>query len=251
MRSGLICLSLAGALAGALLIADSPTAHAQEALTPEQKQAVEEIVREYILAHPEAVRDALIELQRRQNEAQQAIRQDAIAELHNYVGSIPEDFVKGDPRAETAVVEFFDYRCPYCKVVAPRVDEVLAEDKGIRIVLMEFPILGPESVFASRAAIAARAQGKYMPFHEAMMSHKGNLAEDTVLELAEKVGLDMERLKTDMQAPEVEALLQRHYELADKLGVTGTPAFVIGEELVPGAIDVETMKAKIRQARQS
>ena len=206
---------------------------------------------QYILAHPDVVRDALIELQRQQDAARQAARQGAFTELHSYVGSIPVDFVEGDPKAETTMVEFFDYRCPYCKAVVPRVDQVIAEDKGVRVVLIEFPVLGPDSVFASRAAIASSAQGKYMAFHDAMMSHRGNLDQDTVLELAKKVGLDVERLKADMQAPEVEAMIQRHYELADKLGVTGTPAFVIGDELVPGAIDVETMKTKIKQARQS
>jgi protein-disulfide isomerase len=247
MRRGLILLSIIGTLVMWHLHA----AHADEALTPDQKKAVEEVIRQYLVAHPEVVRDALIELQRQQEQAQQAAHQGAIAELHSYVDSISEDFVQGNPKAETTVVEFFDYRCPYCKAVAPRVDEVVADDKGLRIVLMEFPVLGPDSVFASRAAIASRAQGKYMAFHKSMMSHKGNLDQDTVLELAKEVGLDLDRLKADMQSPEVEALIKRHYELADKLGVTGTPAFVIGEELVPGAIDVQTMKAKIKQARQS
>jgi protein-disulfide isomerase len=247
MRRGLILLSIIGTL----VMWNLHAAHADEALTPDQKKAVEEVIRQYLVAHPEVVRDALIELQRQQEQAQQAAHQGAIAELHSYVDSISEDFVQGNPKAETTVVEFFDYRCPYCKAVAPRVDEVVADDKGLRIVLMEFPVLGPDSVFASRAAIASRAQGKYMAFHKSMMSHKGNLDQDTVLELAKEVGLDLDRLKADMQSPEVEALIKRHYELADKLGVTGTPAFVIGEELVPGAIDVQTMKAKIKQARQS
>jgi protein-disulfide isomerase len=239
------------AMLGILAICGFGAARADEALTAEQKKAVEDVIRQYLVAHPEVVRDALIELQRQQDQAQQAAHQGAMAELHSYVGSISEDFVQGNPKAETTVVEFFDYRCPYCKAVAPRVDDVVAEDKAVRVVLIEFPVLGPDSVYASRAAIASRAQGKYMPFHKAMMSHKGNLDQDTVLELAKEVGLDVDRLKGDMQSPEVEALIKHHYELADKLGVTGTPAFVIGEELVPGAIDVQTMKAKIKQARQS
>jgi protein-disulfide isomerase len=239
------------ALLGILAICGIGIARADDALTPDQKKAVEEVIHQYLLAHPEVVRDAIIELQRQQDQAQQAARQSAMAELHSYVGSIAEDYVQGNPKAETTVVEFFDYRCPYCKAVAPRVDDVVAQDKGVRIVLMEFPVLGPDSVYASRAAIASRAQGKYMAFHKAMMNHKGNLDQDTVLELAKEVGLDVARLKGDMQSPEVEALIKHHYELADKLGITGTPAFVIGDELVPGAIDVETMKAKIKQARQS
>ena len=238
-------------MAALLLFAAPGMADAEEALTPEQKQAVEQTVREYLLSHPEVIRDALVELQRRQQEAEQTARQGAIAELHDYAASLPSDYVKGDPKAETAVIEFFDYRCPYCKAVAPRVDEVVAEDSAVRVVLIEFPILGEESVFASRAANAARAQGKYLALHDALMSHKGSLDQATVLEIAEDVEIDIEKLKADMNAPEVDGLIRRHHELADRLGVTGTPAFVIGEELVPGAIDAQTMKAKIKQARQS
>jgi protein-disulfide isomerase len=248
MRKSWIGLFLAAAVS---LIAAPAAAPAQEPLTPEQKQAVEQTVRDYLLTHPEVIRDALIELQRRQQEAEQLARQGAIAELHDYVATLPADYVKGDPRAETAVIEFFDYRCPYCKAVAPSVDEVVKEDAAVRVVLIEFPILGEESIFAARAAIAARAQGKYLPFHDAMMGYKGKLDQEIVMELAEDVGLDLDKLKADMSAPEIDALLGRHHQLAEKLGVTGTPAFVIGQELVPGAIDAEAMKAKIKQARQS
>jgi protein-disulfide isomerase len=239
-------------LAAALSVIAAPgLAPAQEALTPEQKQAVEQTIRDYILANPEVVRDALLELQRRQQEAEQVARQGAIAELHEYIATLPADYVKGDPAAETAVIEFFDYRCPYCKAVTPAIDGVVAEDPGVRVVLIEFPILGEESLFASRAAIASRAQGKYLEFHDAMMTHKGKLDQDTILELADDAGIDVEKLKSDMKGPEIDALIGRHHQLADKLGVTGTPAFIIGQELVPGAIDAETMKAKIKQARQS
>jgi protein-disulfide isomerase len=226
-------------------------ARAEEPLTPKQKEAVEGIVREYLLAHPEVIRDALIELQRQQEQQQQISRREAIAEAQTYAASIPQDFVKGDPKAEIAVIEFFDYRCPYCKAVAPRIDEVVKDDPAVRVVLIEFPILGEESKFAARAAIASRFQGKYMDFHDAMMAHKGNLTQDTVLELADDAGIDVDKLKEDMKSPEIDALIDHHYQLAQKLGVSGTPAFVIGQELVPGAIDAETMKAKIKQARQS
>jgi predicted DsbA family dithiol-disulfide isomerase len=133
-------------------------------------------------------------------------------------------------------------------------------------VLRPFPVRAPASLYefswADRTGsaqgfawpdytVAARYQGKYMAFHDAMMAHKGNLAQDTVLDLAEDAGIDVEKLKEDMKSPEIDALIDRHYQLADKLGVTGTPAFIIGQELVPGAIDADTMKAKIKQARQS
>jgi protein-disulfide isomerase len=247
MRWNLIGLWLALALS----VSAMGAARAEEPLTPQQKEAVESIVRDYLLAHPEVIRDALIELQRQQEQQQAAMRREAIAEVQEYAASLPEDFVKGDPKAEIAVIEFFDYRCPYCKAVAPRIDEVVKEDPAVRVVLIEFPILGEESKYAARAAIASRFQGKYMAFHDAMMGHKGNLTQETVLELADDAGIDVEKLKEDIKSPEIDALIDRHYQLADKLGVSGTPAFVIGQELVPGAIDAETMKAKIKQARQS
>jgi protein-disulfide isomerase len=251
MGDGGMRLRWGGPLAAALLLATSGMAGAAESLTPAQKQAVEQVVRDYLLAHPELVRDALIELQRRQEADQLVSRQVGITEIHEYVATLPADYVKGDPKAATAIIEFFDYRCPYCKAVVPRLEEVIAEDKAVRVVLIEFPILGDDSLFASRAAIASRAQGKYLVFHDAMMAHKGSLDQDKILELAKDSGIDVEKLKADMQAPEVDALIRRHHELAEKLGVNGTPAFVIGQELVPGAVDAETMKAKIKQARQS
>jgi protein-disulfide isomerase len=226
-------------------------APAEEPLTPEQKQAVEGLIQNYVREHPEIVAEALQKLQQRQEEAQVEARKGAIADLAATLASLPKDFIKGNPEAEVSVVEFFDYRCPYCKAVAPSVDALLAEDKEVRVLLLEFPILGPESEFASRAAIAARLQGKYMPLHDAMMRHKGKLERDGVIELAKKAGIDTDRMLKDMQAPEVEQLIRQNYMLGEKLGVTGTPAFVIGDELIPGAIDVETMKEKIKQARQS
>jgi len=174
-----------------------------------------------------------------------------MTQLKDELQNDPTSPVLGNPTGDVTIVEFFDYRCPYCKAVVPRLEEVIAEDKAVRVVLIEFPILGDDSLFASRAAIASRAQGKYLVFHDAMMAHKGSLDQDKILELAKDSGIDVEKLKADMQAPEVDALIRRHHELAEKLGVNGTPAFVIGQELVPGAVDAETMKAKIKQARQS
>ena len=239
-------------LALALNVSGIGAARAEEALTPQQKEAVEGIVRDYLLSHPEVIRDALIELQRQQEQPQQASRREAHRRGAGLCRLDPGGFRQGRPEGGNRRDRVLRLPLPLLQGGGAR--ELMRwsrRTRPVRVVLVEFPILGEDSIFASRAAIASRFQGKYMAFHDAMMAHKGNLAQDTVLDLAEDAGIDVEKLKEDMKSPEIDALIDRHYQLADKLGVTGTPAFIIGQELVPGAIDADTMKAKIKQARQS
>jgi protein-disulfide isomerase len=148
------------------------------------------------------------------------------------------------------LVEFFDYRCPYCKQVSPSLQALLKEDPKLRVVYKEFPVLGRESVFAARAALAARKQGKYELFHNALMALKGQLGDDIVLKTAGAVGIDVEKLKADMGAPEIEAQIRRNHELAQALDIRGTPAFIVGTTLIPGAVDVATLRQKIAEARK-
>ena len=162
----------------------------------------------------------------------------------------PESPVGGNPKGDVSLVEFFDYRCPYCKQVEPAIEALLSQDKQLRFVYKEFPVLGADSITASRAALAARKQGKYDALHHALMVTKGQLDEATVLKLAQSVGLDSERLKRDMAAPEIDRALKANVALAEALDIRGTPGFVIGDEIVPGAIDLGTLKALIAAARQ-
>ncbi len=161
--------------------------------------------------------------------------------------------VAGNLYGDVAVVEFFDYNCPYCKRVAPTVKTVLDEDPGVRVIYKEFPILGPESVIAAKAALASLEQdpAKYFAFHDAMMSNRGRLTETRIMDIAAEVGFDGERLKADMAAPEIEATIARNRALARALGISGTPAFVIGDRIVPGAIDLPALKRLIARARSS
>ena len=156
----------------------------------------------------------------------------------------------GNPAGDVIVVEFFDYRCPYCKRSAPVVDQLVKEDGRIRRVMKEFPILGPESVFASRAALAAKAQGKYEPLHRLLIGAKGALDQEMVMKLAKDAGLDTERLKRDMNAPVIDDILKKNRELASQLEITGTPAFIIGKEFVPGAAELDAFKAIVARARK-
>lgn len=164
--------------------------------------------------------------------------------------SDPTSPVGWNDDGDITIVEFFDYQCPYCKAVVPTLAQLKKEDEGIRYVYKEWPILGPVSEVAARAALAAEQQGRYEPFHEALMSLPGKFKEADIMKVAESVGLDVARLRRDMIAPEIQEALARTRALATALGITGTPAFIIGDNIVPGAVDINRLKALIKQARE-
>ncbi len=242
-------LSLVLALAAFIGLTPTRQATAAEAPDAPSRQAIEEVIRDYLLKHPEVVDRALQVLEQRRREEEQRRAREAVQahrdELLNDAGSP----VGGNPQGDVTVVEFFDYRCGYCKGVAPDVKKLLQEDPNVRIVYKEFPILGPESALAARAALAAQVQGKYLAFHDALMAAKGPFTLPAILQIARKAGLDATKLRLDMDAPEIRATIERNRALADALGVTGTPAFVVGSELVPGAVDLHALKALVSQAR--
>lgn len=242
------------ALAAGLALALAGPAAAQEQSLPggfsaDQAQGIEIIVREYLLANPEILVEALGEYQKRQRVAEEQARQQAIVERHQALARDPGSPVLGNPDGDVLVVEFFDYRCPYCKKVAGMVRDEIASDGNVRLVMKEFPILGPQSLLAARAALAAVKQGKYEDFHMALMTEPGDMSEEFIEAVATKVGLDVAQLQKDMRDPEVEAILRRNFDLAEALGVKGTPAFVIGRTLVPGAIEAEDFRQLIAAAR--
>lgn len=220
--------------------------------TPEQKAAFEKLVREILVNNPEILVEAMHALEAKQQaEASQAARA-AIAENRRELLDDGHSFVAGNPKGDVTIVEFFDYRCGYCKQVHPAIQALLKEDAKVRLVLKELPVLGPESLTASRAAVAAMEQdkgGKYYAFHNAMMAHRGQFSEAEIFRMAGEAGLDVKQLKADMAAPKVEQALRSNHALANKLGIQGTPGFVIGDELVPGAIPLETMRSLVKQAR--
>src|SRR5262249_9457414 len=161
----------------------------------------------------------------------------------------PASPVAGNPQGDVTIVEFFDYRCPYCKQVEPHLEALLKEDPKLRIVYKEFPVLGPESLYAARMALAAQKQGKYTAFHDAMMAAKGQITQETILTVARSAGVDVARAKTDMAAPDIQEIIKRNYALADALDIQGTPAFIVGDTLVPGATDLDNLRRLIAEAR--
>jgi protein-disulfide isomerase len=192
----------------------------------------------------------LRELERRQRALAAEQARAAIATRWEELTDDPDSPIGGNPDGDVTVVEFFDYQCPYCRAVAPDLNRLVDGDDGVRVVYKEFPILGPVSHYAARAALAAHRQGRYEPFHHTLMSEPDRLSEERVLAIAGDVGLDLDRLHRDMDDPEIGAALERTRQLAAALGINGTPAFVVGEEIVPGAIGLDEMRELGRRARE-
>ena len=242
-------LPMALAFLAAFLIA--APASAAPPLTPDQRQAVEQVIHDYLMNNPKFLVEVLKSAQEKmdQEEAEQA--KQAVGERRDELIADPTSPVGGNPEGDVTIVEFFDYRCPYCKQVEPALAALLHNDPKLRIVYKEFPILGPDSVYASRVALAARKQGKYEPFHAAMMAAKGQINDEVVLKVAASVGLDVARVKSDMESSEVDIAIQRAYALAQALQIHGTPAFVIGGEIAPGAADIGRLKEMVAAARKS
>jgi protein-disulfide isomerase len=235
-------------LAGAASAQQSPV---QTPLTPEQTQAIQKVVHDYILANPAVVFEALKLQQQELAKQKQATGSDMIVAKQQELFGDPASPTGGNPHGDVTIVEFFDYRCPYCKAVQPSLEALLKEDAKLRIVYKEFPILGPASVVATQYALAAQKQGMYDVFHDAMMATKGPIDDVLVQAVARQAGLDLDRAKADIAGPEFAAVIRRNYELAQALQIGGTPGFVIGTQIADGAADISALRQMVATARQS
>ena len=232
------------------VIAPGPPRAAEEpAFTEAQKSALDALIRDYIMRHPEVVMESLGAMQERERLAKERQQMARVAQLTDAIERDPGDPVLGNPDGDVTVVEFFDYQCGFCKRMLEPMMNLAREDRGVRIVMKELPILGPESVLAARASLAAGRQGKYEAFHLALMQIRGRLSEPAILQTALELGLNAEQLRADMDDPAAMAQIQRNRELAEALSIRGTPAFVIGGTLVPGAISAERLRTLVAEAR--
>lgn len=214
-------------------------------------EGIEQIVRKYLLDHPEVILQSVQLFQQRQEEAkQQQVRATIAQHQRELTADSGNPVAQGPAQAgePVTVVEFFDYRCGYCKKTADTVSQ-LAKQAGVRVVYKDLPILGPESLLAAQAALAAAKQGKHDAFHDALLRNGAPLTPELLAELAVKAGVDPVQMKADMASPEVAATLVRNQELAAKLNIQATPTFVVGTTLVPGAIDAATFQALVQAAR--
>lgn len=210
-----------------------------------------EQVRAYLLAHPEVIMEAVQLLQQRQQLAETESRKQAITARAEEIFRDPNSPVGGNAAGDVTLVEFFDYNCKYCRAVAPTIAELGGNDPGLRLVYKEFPILGPGSVAAAKVALAAHRQGKYQELQQALMSAASPVNEETALQAAAALGLDLARLQRDMGDPVIAEMLARNQALAGALGINGTPGFVVADQVVPGVADRATFEGLIREARAS
>ncbi|MEM9440617.1 MAG: DsbA family protein [Pseudomonadota bacterium] len=223
--------------------------HADDAVDLPVDQ-VEEIVRDYLMREPEIIYQALEELQRRQAAEQAERQQQMLLSRRDDLENDPATPIAGNPEGDVALVEFFDYRCGYCRRVLSSMQALMDEDEKLKVVFKELPVLGDDSVRAARAALASRAQNEalYLDFHLALMTAR-DLSLAGIRSLADNIGLDPDQLEQDMNSDEVSAAIDANYELASALGIEGTPAFVIGDTIVPGAVDKSRLAALIQEAR--
>ncbi len=212
---------------------------------------IKELVLEAIRENPEIVLEAVQIIEERQQADQNVAAEQVLSAERAALEQDPNAPVLGNPNGDVTVVEFFDYNCPYCRRVKPHIEALLAADPNVRVVYREWPILGEGSVFAARAALASRQQGKYEEFHWAMMEIKGRAEEATVIRVAEQVGLDIEQLRRDMDGPDIAEHIETSMRLSRALGFNGTPSFVIGDSLAPGLIEADQMIELVKQARAS
>uniref|UniRef100_UPI004048074F DsbA family protein n=1 Tax=Yoonia sp. TaxID=2212373 RepID=UPI004048074F len=215
------------------------------------EQQIKDLALQAILENPQIVMEAVAILQAREDAFEAEQRDTMLLSNRDRLERDPNAPVLGNPDGDITVVEFFDYNCPYCKRVMPEVQALLDADPNIRLVYREWPILGEGSVFAARAALASRAQGKYEEFHWAMMGMRGRAEEASVLEIAAEIGMDLDQLRADMNAPEVDEHIQTSVELTAALGFGGTPSFVIGEALLAGFADTAELESYVAAARKA
>jgi protein-disulfide isomerase len=251
MRFSLLKTCQAVALLGALAV--TPAAQAQNAVFNEQqKQAIGEIVKDYLLKNPEVLTEVISELEKRQAEAQQIAQASALKETKQTLLNAPHSYVAGNPSGDITLVEFFDYNCGYCKKALADVQTLLKSDPKLRLVLKDFPVLGPDSVEASRVALAVKNQlqgQKLFDYHVKVMETRGRVNGERAMAVAKEMGVDMAKLQKDVESAETRNALQENMALGDKLNLTGTPAFIIGEAVIPGAVGIEPLKQLVDNVR--
>ncbi len=251
MRSGILLAAVVALMLPPIAHGDDPGKPIVPEATFEsgEIEAIEAVVKRYILEHPEILIEALRSLEEKERVARAAAQRRFVEANLNALTRDPGSPVLGNPDGDITIVEFSDYRCPYCRRVSGDLIETIDKDGKIRLVLKEFPILGADSVVAARAALAADRQGRYREFHLALMTMPGEINEHSVLAVAGDLGLDIDRLRADMASPEIEEQISRTNALAQGLQINGTPAFIVGTEIVPGALSMRQLMEIVDQER--
>lgn len=242
------------AIALTTLISASPATRAASAdtFTPEQKKAIEGIVKDYLVANPELFLEIQSALEQKMDKIQAEKLKVALKDNASEIYRRTDAPYAGNPKGDVVVVEFFDYNCGYCKRGLSDISKLIEKDPKVKVVFKELPILSKGSEEAARVALAARIQGKYWEVHRGLLEAKGQVNESVSLKIAEKSGLDIAKLKKDMASAEVTSEIERVRALAQKMGINGTPHFLIGDKSIPGAPEdlfeqISTLAADIRK----
>jgi protein-disulfide isomerase len=232
----------------ALALCGAPTAASAQSFSDVQRGDIEVIVRNYLLKHPE-----VLELSKRQSAAEAEKHEAGVAKNAEAIFNSPRGVTVGAKDGDVTMVEFFDYNCGYCKRAMSDMMNLMKSDSKLKVVLKEFPVLGPGSVEAAQVGVAVRMQDpggkKYLDFHQKLLNGKGQADKARSLAAAKEAGADMARLEKDLASPEVRATLEENFKLAEAMGMNGTPSYVIGKQVVIGAVGVETLREKIGIAR--
>jgi protein-disulfide isomerase len=225
-----------------------------QTFSTDQRQQIEGIIKNYLISHPEVVQDVMAELDKRQQSAEAEKHRLAVDDNGSAIFRSPHQVVLGNPQGNVTMVEFFDYNCGYCRHAMSDMLELLKTDSNLKFVLKEFPVLGEGSVEAAHVAVAARMQDatgkKYLEFHQKLLGGRGAVDKARALAVARDVGFDMARIEKDMGSDEVKKTIDEDMKLADALGVNGTPSYVVGEEVVVGAVGLDALKEKIAAERK-
>jgi protein-disulfide isomerase len=234
--------------------ADPATTPAVQTFSIDQRHDIEGIVKDYLVSHPEVLQEAMDALDKRQKQADADKAKSTIKDNNATIFNSAHQVVLGNPQGKVTMVEFFDYNCAFCKRALPDMVDLLKTDPDLKFVLKEFPVLGEGSVEAAHVAIAARMQDtsgtKYIEFHQKLLGGRGAADKARALAVAKEVGFDMARIQKDMDSDEVKKTIDEDMKLADALGVSGTPSYVVGDQVVVGAVGIDELKDKIKAERK-
>jgi protein-disulfide isomerase len=246
--------SFLASAAFAIALGASGLPAAAQSFSDAQRSEIERIVKDYLLKHPELLQEVVAEMEKRQMASEADRHKGAIATHREALFNSSRQVTLGNPQGDVTLVEFFDYNCGYCKRALADKLELLKADPKLRFVLKEFPVLGPGSVEAAQVAVAVRMQDKtgkkYFDFHQKLLSGRGQADKARALAVAKEVGLDMAKIEKDLQSPELRATLEESMQLAQALGINGTPSYVIGESVIPGAVGAAALKQQIEAVRR-
>lgn len=244
----ILALLLPIAIAAALILGGGTDSEAAgpapgaDQFTAKQREAIDAMIRAYILENPEIIPEAINRMQEREVEKLLASNREEIETP--FAGAWA-----GNPKGDVVLVEFFDYACPYCRISAPDVKRLLKEDGNLKVVYRDFPVLSPASEEAALASLSAAKQGRYAAFYERMFGSEGRVTHERVVSTVRAAGLNEYQTARDMQSSALKAEIKKNLDLGRALGLTGTPSYIIGNQILSGAVGYDQLKQAVEKAR--